>query len=245
VRGLANAAIKSGARIFTQSAALGIAPIGSDWRVASATGAVVARKVIIATQAYSGFFATRLWPALARSIVPLRSYQLATAPLPHAIRQRILPLNHALSDTQGDLHFCRFDHAGRLVTGGALALHYNHARRLQSRIGARMTKLFAALQEVGELRFEHLWHGHIAISRDALPHVHKLADGVYAWLGDNGRGVALASALGTVLADAARGVPESTLALPLMPVAPIPLHAMAVKVAPLALLAYRWRDRLA
>ena len=81
------------------------------------------------------------------------------------------------------------------------------------------------------------------MTSDALPHVHKLADGVYAWLGDNGRGVALAAALGGVLADAARGVPEATLPLPFMPVAPIPMHTMAAKVAPLALLGYRWRDR--
>jgi glycine/D-amino acid oxidase-like deaminating enzyme len=77
---------------------------------------------------------------------------------------------------------------------------------------------------------------------DALPHVHKLADGVYAWLGDNGRGVALAVALGGVLADAARGEPEATLPLPFVPVGRIPVHAVGTKVAPLALLRYRWLD---
>ena len=147
-----------------------------------------------------------------------------------------------MSDTHGDLYFCRFDSAGRLVTGGALVLHHDYAQRLPRRIGARMEMLFPALREAGPLRFEHVWHGNIAVTSDALPHVHKPADGVYAWLGDNGRGVALAAALGGVIADAARGVPESTLPMPLMPVTPIPLHAMAVKVAPLALLGYRWRD---
>ena len=244
VRGLAQAALEAGARIFTHSPALRITPAGSSWRVATADGAVTAGKVIIATQAYSGFFAPALWPGVARSVVPVRSYQMATAPLPPELRKQVLPHNHAMSDTHGDLYFCHFDGAGRLVTGGALVLHHDYAERLQRRIGARMAMLFPALREAGALRFEHVWHGHIAMSRDALPHVHKLADGVYAWLGDNGRGVALAAALGGVLADAARGVPESTLPLPFMPVTPIPLHALAVKVAPLALLGYRWRDRL-
>ena len=149
-----------------------------------------------------------------------------------------------MSDTHGDLYFCHFDGAGRLVTGGALVLHHNYQERLQRRIGERMQMLFPALREMGPLRFEQVWHGYIGMTIDGLPHVHKLADGVYAWLGDNGRGVALATALGSVLADAARGVPEETLPLPFMPVTPIPLHTLAVKAAPRALLGYRWRDLL-
>ena len=243
VRGLADAALKAGARIFTQTPALAIAPAGSGWRVATGSGAVTANKVIIGTQAYSGFFAPELWPRLARTVVPVRSYQMATPPLAPALRQRILPQNHTLSDTHGDLYFCHFDSAGRLVTGGALMFHHDYEQRLKHRIGARMAMLFPALAEAGALQFEHVWHGNIAMTVDALPHVHKLADGVYAWLGDNGRGVALAVALGGVLADAARGVPEATLPLPFMPLAPLPMHAIIAKNAPLALAGYRWHDR--
>jgi glycine/D-amino acid oxidase-like deaminating enzyme len=243
VRGLADAALKSGARIFTQTAALGVTPAGAGWRVATASGAVTANKVIIGTQAYSGFFAPALWPRLARTVVPVRSYQMATTPLAPAVRRKILPQNHTMSDTHGDLYFCHFDSAGRLVTGGALMFHHNYEQRLKHRIGTRMSMLFPALREAGPLQFEHVWHGNIAMTVDALPHIHKLADGVYAWLGDNGRGVALAVALGGVLADAARGVPETTLPLPFMPLAPLPMHTMLAKNALLALAGYRWHDR--
>jgi glycine/D-amino acid oxidase-like deaminating enzyme len=169
---------------------------------------------------------------------------MATAPLPEALRQRILPCNHAMSDTHGDLYFCHFDGAGRLVTGGALVLQHDYRNRLGRFIGERMQMLFPVLRELGPLKFEQVWHGYIGMTTDGLPHVHKLADGVYAWLGDNGRGVALATALGAVLADAARGVAESTLPLPFMPVTPIPMHSLAVKAAPRALIGYRWHDRL-
>jgi glycine/D-amino acid oxidase-like deaminating enzyme len=244
VRGLADAALKAGARIFTQTPALRIAPDGSGWRVATADGAVTADKVIIATQAYSGFFAPALWPRLAPTVVAVRSYQMATTPLPAALRRRILPRNHTMSDTHGDLYFCHFDSAGRLVTGGALMFHHSYAERLKRRIGARMEMLFPVLREQGPVRFDHVWHGHIAMTADALPHVHKLAEGVYSWLGDNGRGVALAVALGGVLGDAVRGVPEATLPLPFMPLSRIPVHAVGLKLAPLALLRYRWLDQL-
>lgn len=239
-RGLAEAAMRAGARVFTGSPVLRIATDGSRWRVATRDGAVSARKVIIGTQAYSGFFTDRLWPRLAPTVVAVRSYQMSTAPLPPDVRARILPRNHTMSDTHGDLYFCHFDSAGRLVTGGALMFHHDYEARLKRRIGARMAMLFPALRE--PVAFDHVWHGHIGMTADALPHVHKLADGVYAWLGDNGRGVALAAALGGVLADAARGEPEAALPLPFMPVSRIPVHAVGVKVAPLALLRYRWLD---
>lgn len=241
VRGLADAAIQASARIHTQTPAYRMAPAGDGWRVATRDGVVHAGKVIIATQAYSGFFAPDLWPGVARTVVPVRSYQMATAPLPAEVRRRILPRNHAMSDTHGDLYFCHFDSQGRLVTGGALVLSHDYERRLVDRIGERITMLFPALREV-QLRFEHVWHGFIGATQDALPHVHRLADGVYAWLGDNGRGVALAVSLGGVLADAARGVPESVLPLPFVPLRPIAMHGVGAKVAPLALLGYRWRD---
>lgn len=239
-RGLAEAAIRAGARIFTGTPVLRIAREGSGWRAATAHGAVTAGKVILGTQAYSGFFTDRLWPRLAPSVVAVRSYQMATTPLPADVRARILPRNHTMSDTHGDLYFCHFDSAGRLVTGGALMFHHNFEARLKRRIGARMAMLFPALRE--PVTFEHVWHGHIGMTVDALPHVHKLGEGAYGWVGDNGRGVALAVALGGVLADAARGEPEAALPLPFMPVSRIPVHAVGVRMAPLALLRYRWLD---
>jgi glycine/D-amino acid oxidase-like deaminating enzyme len=167
---------------------------------------------------------------------------MATAPIPAELRKRILPFNHAMSDTHGDLHFCRFDSAGRLITGGALVLHNNFAERLQRRIGARLSAMFPALSELGPKPFEYIWHGNLAITADAVPHVHKLADGVYAWLGCNGRGLALATAIGGVLADAVKGVAESKLPLPFAALKPISLHGLATRVAPFGLLGYRWRD---
>jgi glycine/D-amino acid oxidase-like deaminating enzyme len=116
-RELARCAIGAGATLHTQTPAQHLERVGLRWRVVCETGSVTAERVVIATHA-----TTRgLWPGLAQSVFPVRSYQMATAPIEEDQRRNVLPFDHACSDTQGDLHFFRWDANGRLVTGGALA----------------------------------------------------------------------------------------------------------------------------
>jgi glycine/D-amino acid oxidase-like deaminating enzyme len=75
-----------------------------------------------------------------------------------------------------------------------------------------------------------------------MPHLHELAPGVLAWIGCNGRGVALATALGAELARACRGTPLAELGLPFSPLRPVAGHWIGKRVATLALLLYRRRD---
>ena len=146
----------------------------------------------------------------------------------------------ALSDTQGDLHFFRFARSGRLVTGGALVFHTGHETRLRRRIGARLARVFP---QVGAVEFDHLWHGYVGITADRMPHLHELAPGVVAWVGCQGRGVALATILGREFARWVDTRSAADLPLPLAPLRPIPAHGFARRIARSALLLYRWRDR--
>jgi glycine/D-amino acid oxidase-like deaminating enzyme len=234
-RELARAAVGRGARVHTQSAAQSVERAGSLWRIGTARGGVRAERVVIATHAYSD----GLWPGLARSVFPVTSYQMASVPLPEAARKSVLPFDHACSDTHGDLHFFRWDAAGRLVTGGALVLPWGWRERLARRIGERVARVFPQL---GVPRFEFQWHGRLGITLDRLPHVHELAPGVLAWLGCNGRGLALATAIGRELARACLGTPLASLPLPFTPLRPVPGHALASGRETLALVYYRYRD---
>jgi glycine/D-amino acid oxidase-like deaminating enzyme len=234
-RGLAQAALDAGVRVHTQRAVRAIEREASGWVLRTDDAEVHAARLIVATNAYSD----ALWPGLARTFVAIRSYQIATAVLPAALRDEILPGDHALSDTHGDLWFCRWTAGGRLVSGGALISDQDAARRLAARVGARLRTLYPQL---GEVAFDQVWHGTLSMTADGVPHVHRLGDGAYAWLGCNGRGVALASALGPVLADAACGVDEARLPVPLVPLAPLAAHRWASRLSRFALLAARWRD---
>jgi glycine/D-amino acid oxidase-like deaminating enzyme len=207
-RGLAAAAIRAGAVVHTRSRVTALAREGTGWRLATPEGALRAERVILATNAYTP---PGLWPGLHRSVVPVRSYQMATPVLSDNIRGTILPGGHALSDTRGDLHFFRFDAEGRLVTGGGLILPLGWEGRIRRRIGARLARVFPQL---GEVRFDYVWWGYVGGTADRLPHVYELAPGVLAWTGCNGRGVALATALGRELARASAGVPMREIAAP-------------------------------
>jgi glycine/D-amino acid oxidase-like deaminating enzyme len=234
-RGLARAAIAAGSVIFTHTPAEAIARDGARWVVTTPGGRVVADRVIIATNAYS----TDLWPGFREEVIPVRSYQMATAPLTDNVRKSILPEGHALSDTRGDLYFFRFDANGRLITGGALALGLDWERRIRERIGARVAAVYP---QVGVPQFDYVWWGYIGATADKAPHVHELAPGVTGWNGCNGRGVALATAIGRELGRQATGTPWSDIPLPLSPVRPIPAYGFAKRIAPAAILDRRWRD---
>jgi glycine/D-amino acid oxidase-like deaminating enzyme len=241
-RGLACAAIRAGAAVHTHCPATGLQRVGDRWRVATPSGSVLARRVLVATHGYTGYVAPSPWPGLANAMVAVRSYQLATEPLTLELRASILPRNHALSDTQGDLHFCHLDGEGRLVSGGALVFHADFERRLRERISLRLVKMFPQLQSLAEIRFEHVWHGVFAATPDKLPRFWRLDDGVLGWGGCNGRGVAFAVALGPLLADAALDGETAARKLPFEAPRSIPGHVFAPLGVAAGKLYYRWLD---
>jgi glycine/D-amino acid oxidase-like deaminating enzyme len=235
-RGLAAAAIGKGARIFTQSPARSIERSADGWRVQTPRGSLRAGRVVIATNAYTD----DVWPSLRREVVPVFSFQMATRPLSDNIRKALLPGRQAMSDTRGDLHFCRYTHDHRLVTGAPLLWRGDMDRRLRAHVAQRLCGLFPQL---GEVEFDHLWCGYVGMTADYFPRLHELAPGVATWIGCNGRGVALAVAMGPELARWAAGRAKiDELALPATPLQPIPAHALARGLARGMLWIYRRRD---
>lgn len=239
VRGLARAAIGAGAVVHTESAVLSVEREGNSWRVKTARGSVLADKVVIATHAYGDTFSGSLWPRLMQTVFPVRSYQMATRPYPEAVRATVLPEDHACSDSQGDLHFFRWDAHGRLVTGAALAVPLGWRERSPARAAERVQKVFPQL---GRPKFDFVWHGYLGITWDKLPHCHELAPGVLAFEGCNGRGVALATAIGTEFAKAMLGASVSSLPMPFTPLTPFPAHGIARRFTSFPIIVYRRRD---
>lgn len=232
--GLARGIALEGVRLHEHSPARSLVRDGGGWLVETPGGSVRAPRVALATAAHTG----DLWPGLARTVVPVTSYQAATEPL-GALGARILPGNEAFSDTRQDLRYMRKDRDGRLVSGSALAVQIAAGRRVPAHVRRRLAALFPELSAVG---MSHVWDGRIAMTIDRLPHLHRTGDGLAAWLGCNGRGLALACAMGPVLADAVTGRPDAELALRPTPPAPVPMHGLVVRTARMILPYYRWRD---
>ena len=112
---LARAAKAAGARIAEREKATALRRNGDLWSLTTALGAEIhAKSVVVATNAYSD----GLIPGLAQTIVPLHSFQIATAPLTLEQREKILPEGQAVSDSRRILVYFRLSPDGRLVLGG-------------------------------------------------------------------------------------------------------------------------------
>lgn len=218
-RGLAQAALRQGARLFDRSPVTALERNGQYWRATTHSGASVdAEQVVIATNGYSG----PLWPGLSRTILAANSFIVATAPLEGEAAASILPGGETVSTAQRLLLYFRRDAQGRLLMGGRG--HFSDPRGPQdfAHLERSLELLFPQL---GKPRYEYRWAGRIAITRDFMPHIHEPAPGITLSLGCNGRGIALCTSLGQQLARRLKGG-SAPFPYPLSPMKPIPLHQL-------------------
>ncbi len=238
-RGLARATLERGGRIYARSPAISFRRYNDRWVVTTKKGEISGRALVVATNAYTSEFSRSLMPAMAREVMPVLSWQMATRPLPETVRATVIPGRQAMSDTHGELYFARYDARHRLVTGGAVIGPGNKPERLKIKVAERLKRLWP---QIGRVEFEYVWNGYVGMTGDFLPRIHRLGPDAYGWTGCNGRAVALSIALGDELSKAVRGYPENDLALPFSDPVPIFAHGLLRRLAPLMLMVYRRRD---
>jgi glycine/D-amino acid oxidase-like deaminating enzyme len=237
VRGLAAAAQRAGAMIHTDSPAVALTRQGTKWLVTTPQGSVEADQVLLATNGYTD----GLWPGLARTIVPMVSFQAATFPIPEALGKDILLEGHAVSDTRRLLWYFRRDAHGRLIMGGRAPYSDSLGANDANHVRLAVNRLYPQLRNTP---FEFHWSGRVAMTQDHIPHLNRLADGLWAALGYNGRGVGMATLLGRFLADLASGVPAQDIPFPVTSMSPIPGYPFTRLVARALVSYYRVRDQL-
>jgi glycine/D-amino acid oxidase-like deaminating enzyme len=162
--GLAEAARRGGVRIFEHSAATGLERAAGDRvRVRTAAGAVVARRVLLATSAYPP-----LLRALRRYVVPVYDYVLVTEPLSTAQRSSIgWRRRQGIGDAGNQFHYYRLTADDRILWGG-----YDAVYRPGGPVGpqhdthdptfARLSQhFFTTFPQLEGVRFTHRWGGAI------------------------------------------------------------------------------------
>jgi glycine/D-amino acid oxidase-like deaminating enzyme len=237
-RELARLATQAGVRIATRTRALRLERHGKGWKVnTEGEKAVTAAAVVVATNAYSD----RLVSGLARTLVPLHSFQIATAPLPIELSQQILPGGQAASDSRRILVYYRKSPDGRLMLGGRGAVAEPTGPKAWAHLDHAMRRLFPALAGVA---IEKRWFGRVAMTLDHLPHVHEPEPGLIVAAGCQGRGIGLMSSLGPLLADYAFDHDPDILPLPITAIRPIPLHGLRHLGVAAAIAWYRLLDGL-
>lgn len=213
VRGLSRAATAAGARISTGVTAKKVIKDGDRWIVETDKGRVSSKWVVLGTNAYTD----DLWPGLRKTFTKIHYFQLATKPLGEAA-SAILKEGQGLWDTGPIMFSIRRDAFGRIIIG-SMGTVIGGLTGLSRKWAARnLRRLFP---ELGDVEFEHSWHGQIAMTPDHLPRIYRLDEGLYTPIGYNGRGITPGTMFGKAMAELLAGGREEDLPLPITDVAPV------------------------
>jgi gamma-glutamylputrescine oxidase len=204
-RGLARAAAAAGAGIYENSEVLryqeGRYPGGNEVRVQTAEGTVRCANLVLCGNAYIGAVA----PALARRILGVGTYIIATEPLGEERAQKLLPTNAAIADINWILDYFRRSPDHRLLFGGRVSYSSVQPPHLAESMRKRMVRVFP---ELGDVKVAYAWGGYLDITRSRAPNFGRLGGNVFYLQGFSGHGVALAGLAGKLAAEAIAGTAE-------------------------------------
>jgi len=235
--GLAAAAAAGGVGIFENTRALSFAP-GGQIEVRTSNGQVRCRHLALCGNTYLG----ELAPPLARKIMAVATYIVATEPLGADRARGLIANNAAVSDMNWVLDYFRLSADQRLLFGGRVSYSARAASAVPAATRARMLNVFPQLADT---RIEYNWGGFVDVTMNRAPHFGRLAPNVYFLQGFSGHGVALAGIAGTLLAEAIAGAAERFDVFASIPHHDFPGGTVLRRPALLlAMLYYRLRDLL-
>lgn len=223
-RGLAEAAIREGAVIFANSPVKQIIRSGGRWTVISGKGQVNARCIVLAANGGNA----SLHPQMKRTVLPLKVFEYATAPLSAKQRAEILPDGGSFTDKQPYIFTARYDDDGRLIAAIPDFSINRSQNCLLEEASRRLLGHFPILKDVS---IDYLWRGTAWLNTSLLPKVYDLNEGAFAIQACNGRGIATNAVLGKELAAALIEKDERLLSVQLERPTSIRAH-WAVKMVP-------------
>jgi glycine/D-amino acid oxidase-like deaminating enzyme len=213
VRGLAEVVSRRGVSLFERTPVLRIDP----GQLVTATGTVRARYLIRATEGY-----TARLPGLRRTVAPVYSLMIATAPLPQSVWAEIgLAGRPTFSDLRHLIIYGQRTADGRLAFGGRGAPYHlgSAVRPSFDRVPAVFAALRRTLAELfpvlGDVAVTHGWGGPIGVPRDWCASVGLDRSTGLGWAGGYvGDGVATTNLAGRTLADLITGTDSEITRLP-------------------------------
>ncbi|MCL4674599.1 MAG: FAD-binding oxidoreductase [Pararhodobacter sp.] len=236
VRGLARAAIASGAQLFEKSNVTALERVGDGWIVKTPGGNARAGDVLICTNAYSG----DIWPGLRQTFIAVRGYQVWSKPLDTADRGKILRGVSALLETRRLPVGIRLNNDGRLIFGGGNpglgAEKHPDLERHRRLIG----EMFPGIKPI---EIEGWWSGWVTRGISDGWRIHRLAPNLLTAAACNGRGVAMGPAMGRELARLVLGARDDELLIPITKPARLAGYPFHRFVVPVVMGAMRWKDR--
>jgi glycine/D-amino acid oxidase-like deaminating enzyme len=235
-QGLLATARKAGAMVAGFTPVTSLARTGDGWTVTTPRGTISARDVAVTTNGYSG----KPVVDLARRLVPMPSYLIATEELGENRVRDIIPNRRMIVETRAKHLYYRPSPDGkRIILGGRAALHPIPLDEAAERLRKELVALFPSLSGSA---VTHCWTGNVAMTRSDLAGIGQ-RDGLWFAMGCNGSGVALMPYLGHKLALKMLGAPDSTTAFDDIPFTALPFYDGRPWFLPLMTAWFRAKDR--
>jgi gamma-glutamylputrescine oxidase len=234
--GLAAAAVARGVGLYENTRALDFT-VASQIIVRTTAGQVRCRNLALCGNTYLG----NLAPVLAKKIIALATYIVATEQLGADRARTLISNNAAVSDMNWVLDYFRLSADHRLLFGGRVSSARAPLAIAQA-TRARMLKVFPQLANA---RIDFAWGGYVDITINRAPHFGRLAPNVYFLQGFCGHGIALAGIAGVLVAEAIAGTAERLDVFAKIPHRDFPGGAkLRGPALQLAMFYYRLRDLL-
>jgi gamma-glutamylputrescine oxidase len=199
-QGVARAAETAGAKIFENSQVLRYED-GPEVTVHTAHGTVRCAHLVLCGNAYIGAVA----PSLARRILGVGTYIIATEPLGEERVRALLPSNAAIADINWILDYFRRSADHRLLFGGRVSYSAVQPPHLAESMRKRMLRIFPTLTDA---KVAYAWGGFLDITMNRAPDFGRLAPNVFYMQGFSGHGMSLTGLAGKLVAEAVAGTAE-------------------------------------
>jgi len=181
-------------------------------------------------------------PALARRIMAVGTYMLATEPLGEKRASSLIANNASVSDMNWILDYFRRSDDHRLLFGGRVSYGGLEPASSLPATRQRMVRIFPQLRDA---RIDHHWGGWLDITMNRAPDFGRLAPNVWYLQGFSGHGLALTGIAGQLVAEAIVGSSSRFDIFARIPHREFPGGALLRRpLLRLAMLWYRVRDLL-
>lgn len=239
----AETATRSGSFIFENSRIASIKLLTScaklDIKNKSGTvHEVRAKTVIIACNGYLD----GLHPHAERHVLPIHNFIAVTSPVGAGESGGIMPFSDAASDSRFVVRYWRPTHDGRLLFGGGETYRKTFPPDIAAFVRPYLAEIYPQLADTP---IDYAWGGTLAVTRERLPYLRRLAPNVYIAAGYSGHGVTIAPFAGKIIAEAICGDTERFDIFAKIPVSKFPGgRALRHPLMVLGMLWYALRDRL-
>jgi len=193
-QGLARAISAKGGKVFEQSRVRRIDADSAQKRVVTDAGTIYAEQIVMTC----GGYLENLYPQLAKAVLPIATYVMATEPL-HDKLTTAINSDAAVYDTRFAFDYYRPLADSRILWGGRISILDRTPEAVAQLLYRDLLKVYPQLAGT---KVDFAWSGMMSYARHKMPQIGCLPNGVWYAMGFGGHGVGPTTLAGQCVAEA-------------------------------------------